>query len=69
MDIELVRELLRRQHPDFADYEIRESTAGFDNTIWRLGDDFGRLGPFCFGVAVGPCASPRAALGGGVRSS
>ena len=40
MDIELVRELLRRQHPDFANYEIRESTAGFDNTIWRLGDDF-----------------------------
>jgi aminoglycoside phosphotransferase (APT) family kinase protein len=40
MDVALVSDLLRRQHPDFADYEIREASAGFDNTIWRLGDDF-----------------------------
>jgi aminoglycoside phosphotransferase (APT) family kinase protein len=40
MDVALVSDLLRRQHPDFADHEIRQATSGFDNTIWRLGDDF-----------------------------
>jgi aminoglycoside phosphotransferase (APT) family kinase protein len=40
MDVALVSDLLRHQHPDFADYEIVEATSGFDNTIWRLGDDF-----------------------------
>jgi aminoglycoside phosphotransferase (APT) family kinase protein len=40
MDVALVRDLLRRQHPSFAEYDIREVTSGFDNTIWRLGDDF-----------------------------
>ncbi len=40
MDVDLVLDLLQRQHPDFADYEIREAASGFDNTIWRLGDDF-----------------------------
>lgn len=34
-----VEELLRRQHPDLADSAIREMSPGFDNTIWRLGDD------------------------------
>jgi aminoglycoside phosphotransferase (APT) family kinase protein len=40
VDIALVADLLRQQHPDFADYEIRPAASGFDNTIWRLGDDF-----------------------------
>jgi aminoglycoside phosphotransferase (APT) family kinase protein len=40
MDATLVSELLRLQHPDFADFDIRPATSGFDNTIWRLGDDF-----------------------------
>lgn len=35
-----MRDLLQRQHPEFAEYEIREVSAGFDNTIWRLGDDY-----------------------------
>ena len=39
MDVALVAELLRRQHPDLAGYEIRQVSSGFDNTIWRLGDD------------------------------
>jgi aminoglycoside phosphotransferase (APT) family kinase protein len=40
MDAALVAELLRQQHPDFANYDIRPASSGFDNTIWRLGDDF-----------------------------
>jgi aminoglycoside phosphotransferase (APT) family kinase protein len=40
MDVELVAELLREQHPDFAHFEVREAASGFDNTIWRLGDNF-----------------------------
>ena len=35
----LVRELVRRQHPDLASDDVREMTPGFDNTIWRLGTD------------------------------
>jgi aminoglycoside phosphotransferase (APT) family kinase protein len=40
MDTALVAALLRQQHPDFANYEIRPASSGFDNSIWRLGDDF-----------------------------
>jgi aminoglycoside phosphotransferase (APT) family kinase protein len=40
MDVALVSDLLRRQHPEFAQCEIREATSGFDNTIWRLDDEF-----------------------------
>jgi aminoglycoside phosphotransferase (APT) family kinase protein len=35
----LVRELLREQHPDLADLPLRYVDAGFDNALWRLGDD------------------------------
>jgi aminoglycoside phosphotransferase (APT) family kinase protein len=40
MDAALVADLLRQQHPDFANFEIVPASSGFDNTIWRLGDDF-----------------------------
>jgi len=40
MDVALVSDLLRLQHPDLADLEIRSETSGFDNTTWRLGDQF-----------------------------
>jgi aminoglycoside phosphotransferase (APT) family kinase protein len=36
---ELVRELLRDQHPDLADYPLRLGARGWDNQLWRLGDD------------------------------
>ncbi len=36
---ELVRELLRDQHPDLADRPIRLGARGWDNQLWRLGDD------------------------------
>jgi aminoglycoside phosphotransferase (APT) family kinase protein len=35
----LVRELLRDQHPDLADHPIRLGARGWDNQLWRLGDD------------------------------
>ncbi len=35
---DLVRELVRRQHPDLGG-DVREMTPGFDNSIWRLGAD------------------------------
>lgn len=36
---ELVRDLLRDQHPDLADLPLRLGARGWDNQLWRLGDD------------------------------
>jgi aminoglycoside phosphotransferase (APT) family kinase protein len=36
---DLVRGLLRDQHPDLADLEIRDVNGGWDNQQWRLGDE------------------------------
>ncbi|MEU1367799.1 aminoglycoside phosphotransferase family protein [Streptomyces sp. NPDC005803] len=36
---ELVRELLRDQHPDLAGHPVRLGARGWDNQVWRLGDD------------------------------
>lgn len=36
---ELVQELLRDQHPDLADRPVRLGARGWDNQMWRLGDD------------------------------
>ncbi|MFF9217080.1 aminoglycoside phosphotransferase family protein [Streptomyces viridosporus] len=36
---ELVRELLRDQHPDLADRPLGLGARGWDNQLWRLGDD------------------------------
>jgi len=38
-DCELVRTLLRTQHPDLAELPVTELTAGWDNFIFRLGED------------------------------
>ncbi len=35
---ELVRDLLRDQHPDLANHPIRLGARGWDNQLWRLGD-------------------------------
>jgi aminoglycoside phosphotransferase (APT) family kinase protein len=35
----LVRCLLRDQHPDLAGLDLREVDGGWDNQMWRLGDD------------------------------
>lgn len=34
-----VRSLLRDQHPDLADLELRPVDGGWDNRMWRLGDE------------------------------
>jgi aminoglycoside phosphotransferase (APT) family kinase protein len=39
MDDELVRTLLKAQHPDLADLELKEVIGGWGNQMWRLGDD------------------------------
>ncbi len=39
MTAELVRDLLRDQHPDLAEQTIRLGARGWDNQLWRLGDD------------------------------
>lgn len=36
---DLVRDLLREQHPDLADLPLREVAGGWGNQMWRLGDD------------------------------
>ncbi|MFG2019517.1 aminoglycoside phosphotransferase family protein [Actinomadura geliboluensis] len=36
---ELVRGLLRDQHPDLAHHPVRLGARGWDNQLWRLGDD------------------------------
>ena len=41
MDIteDLIRDLLREQHPDLADRPLKLGALGWDNQVWRLGDD------------------------------
>ncbi|WP_280398009.1 aminoglycoside phosphotransferase family protein [Nocardia carnea] len=39
MTEDLVRELLREQHPDLAGLTIHEVTGGWGNQMWRLGDE------------------------------
>ena len=39
VDERLVRTLLADQHPDLADLALLELGAGWDNTLWRVGDD------------------------------
>nr|WP_206343885.1 aminoglycoside phosphotransferase family protein [Streptomyces mesophilus] len=38
-ETELVRALLREQHPDLAELELREVVGGWDNQQFRLGDE------------------------------
>ncbi len=43
---DLVRALLRDQHPDLADLELRDVSGGWDNQQWRLGEELAvRLRP------------------------
>ncbi|MDA3626434.1 aminoglycoside phosphotransferase family protein [Saccharopolyspora sp. WRP15-2] len=36
---DLIAELLREQHPDLADLPVTFGARGWDNQLWRLGDD------------------------------
>ncbi|WP_042392085.1 aminoglycoside phosphotransferase family protein [Streptacidiphilus carbonis] len=39
IDEGLVRSLLEDQHPDLAGLDLRRAAIGWDNELWRLGDD------------------------------
>lgn len=39
MTEELIRALLRDQHPDLVALPLRHAATGWDNQLWRLGDD------------------------------
>ncbi|MFD9286243.1 aminoglycoside phosphotransferase family protein [Streptomyces mirabilis] len=39
IDENLVRSLVREQHPDLAGLDVREVAGGWDNQLWRLGDE------------------------------
>ncbi|MFB6836724.1 aminoglycoside phosphotransferase family protein [Streptomyces sp. NPDC056361] len=39
IDEGLIRGLLREQHPDLAELPIREVPGGWDNQLWRVGDE------------------------------
>lgn len=39
IDEALVRSLLRAQHTDLAELELRQVAGGWDNQLWRLGND------------------------------
>jgi aminoglycoside phosphotransferase (APT) family kinase protein len=47
----LVRDLLRDQHPDLADRPVRLGARGWDNQLWRLGDDLAVRLPWATGGA------------------
>ncbi|MFF0778378.1 aminoglycoside phosphotransferase family protein [Streptomyces sp. NPDC003720] len=36
---DLIRDLLREQHPDLADLPLELGALGWDNQVWRLGED------------------------------
>ncbi|MFI1722668.1 aminoglycoside phosphotransferase family protein [Streptomyces sp. NPDC020489] len=48
---DLVRELLREQHPDLADLPLKLGALGWDNQVWRLGDDLAVRLPWATGSA------------------
>jgi aminoglycoside phosphotransferase (APT) family kinase protein len=39
IDEDFVRALVREQHPDLAELSLREVAGGWDNRLWRLGED------------------------------
>jgi len=39
VDEPLVRSLVADQHPDLSDLALEHLEAGWDNTLWRLGDE------------------------------
>lgn len=48
---ELVQDLVRDQHPDLADRPVRLGARGWDNQLWRLGDDLAVRLPWATGSA------------------
>ncbi|WP_436775450.1 aminoglycoside phosphotransferase family protein [Yinghuangia sp. YIM S09857] len=48
---DLISELLRDQHPDLADHPVEFGARGWDNQLWRLGDDLAVRLPWATGSA------------------
>ncbi|MEB8341852.1 aminoglycoside phosphotransferase family protein [Streptomyces endophyticus] len=48
---ELVQELLHEQHPDLADRPVRLGARGWDNQLWRIGEDLAVRLPWATGSA------------------
>lgn len=48
---DLIRDLLREQHPDLADRPLKLAALGWDNQVWRLGDDLAVRLPWATGSA------------------
>jgi len=48
---ELVQDLVRDQHPDLADRPVHLGARGWDNQLWRLGDDLAVRLPWATGSA------------------
>ncbi|WP_067824896.1 hypothetical protein [Nocardia inohanensis] len=54
-----VRDLLRDQHPDLEGYPLRLGARGWDNQLWRLGDDLAvRFSSATPATTAAPAASP-----------
>ncbi|GGW65561.1 hypothetical protein GCM10010320_53530 [Streptomyces caelestis] len=50
----LIKELLRDQPPDLADLPVRLGARGWDNQLWRLGDDLAVRSPWATQSADAP---------------
>jgi len=50
---DLIRELLREQFPDLADRPLKLGALGWDNQVWRLGDDLAVRVPWATDSADG----------------
>ncbi|QDQ15882.1 aminoglycoside phosphotransferase family protein [Streptomyces spectabilis] len=48
---DVIRDLLREQRPDLADRPLRLGARGWDNQVWRLGDDLAVRLPWATGAA------------------
>ncbi len=68
---DLIAELLREQHPDLAGLPLRFGARGWDNQLWRLGDDLAVRLPWATESAAGlllkehallPATAPRLPL-------
>jgi aminoglycoside phosphotransferase (APT) family kinase protein len=57
---EVLRDLLRDQHPDLADRPVRLGARGWDNQLWRLGDDLAVRLPWATHSADGLLLKERA---------
>ncbi|QCX81909.1 hypothetical protein C9F11_41645 [Streptomyces sp. YIM 121038] len=53
---DLIRDLLRAHHPDLADRPLKLGARGWDNQVWRLGDDLAVRMPWA--TRTRPSASP-----------